>query len=122
MSERYVSSVPKFNWYDFKAGRCSDLDYYKSAYGGPGSVVTKHYDKKDSRKQHPFFVVKHGGKTNFWGEKCAEFKVYDMSRGLLSKEEREDSLSNKEYWNEYKSTYSHMNYVEFLADTFANKK
>lgn len=118
MSERYVSSLPKYNWYDYKAGRCSDLDYYKSAYGGSGSTVTKHFDPKDTKKDHPFFVIKRNVRVNFWGEKVAEFKVYDMSRGLLNKEEHTD-VTNSVYWKEYKKSFPHMNYVDFLADTFA---
>lgn len=119
MSERYQTGVPKYNWYDYKAGRCTDLEYYKAAYGGPGSVVTKHYDAKDLKKDHPFFVVKRAVKTNFWGERVCEFKVYDMTRGLLNKEEQPESVTNKEYWNDYKTSYSHLSYVDFLADTFA---
>jgi len=119
MSERINSRVPKYNYFDYKSGRCSDIQYFRSAYGG---TVTKHYAERDAKKSHPFFlIIRKADDCNYT---CYEAKVYDLTRGLLDKEQIYEQVSNATYWNGtdeeagYKDSFRFRDYVQFLADSF----
>ena len=75
--------VPNYN--AFKAGLCTDMEYFKFSYAGKdGQVIKK--TKKSLGSTHPFYVIKRPlDPVN--GHKRYEFKIYDMYHsGYIHKE------------------------------------
>lgn len=120
MSFNVEQKRPKYTYFDFKAGRCKDVDYFRSAYGG---VVTKHFDERDTDKTHPFFLVYREVKES---EICHyyEVKVYDFTRGLIIKKKVRNKISNELCWNGddehlgIKDNNYFREYVQYLIDSF----
>lgn len=70
------------NYTNFKAGLCTDLEYFKFSYAGKHGEVKKKYVQALGRK-HPFYIIKRPllEKNRF------EFKVYDFFHdGVIEKE------------------------------------
>lgn len=118
MSDFVGQRRPKYTYFDFKAGKCSDLEYFRSAYGGK---VTKHYAFRDTEHAHPFFLVNRRvdeGRYHYF-----ELKVYDLKRGLIDKKVREHAVTNNFYWNGddenagFCDSAYFREYVQYLIDT-----
>lgn len=109
---------PKYTYFDFKAGRCSDLEYMRCAYGG---TVTKHFVGCDGDQMHPFFLIIREVKEP--GIHHYEAKVYDLERGLIDKRKLSHKPSNIQYWDGddevlgFKDNFYFKEYVQFLLDS-----
>lgn len=114
------------NYINYKAGLCTDLEYFKFSYAGKDGEVAKKFTKKLG-KRHPFFVIKRPLEP-LYGRVRYEFKIYDFHHsGYIEKQvivecNDEDNKieipSLEDWWSKQNKGATHFkDYVKFCDDS-----
>lgn len=115
----------RFNYFAWKNGACTNLEYYQNNYGGE---VTEHFltffkgGKKHKMKRSPLYLIKRVVKDDY-GRPYVECKVYSPGKeGTLFKEKiwDEPKISSKRIWDEYVAHdfYISVTLKDYFLDTF----
>lgn len=114
------------NYINFKAGLCTDMEYFRFSYAGKeGQVIKRKIPLKRSKGVHSFYAIKRPV-DNLDPHKSFEFKIYDLfHNGVIEKETiTEDPFDDIKIpsltsWFEHtvKSNTHFRDYLSYCADS-----